>query len=717
MTEPSATTRTARANRRGLGIQSKLLVMLLVVSLVSILVTGIIGYSNGRASLNAAAFEQLTTIRELRANEVEQLIRSVQTGVQIDSRTSDTVDASLAFNQAFAELDSAGPYPGERERALEFYESTFLPQLESETGMTYDAVGLMPNSEAGVYLQANYTVNSEDFDASIAVTNAGDGSAWSAAHQTYHPYFQGLVDDLGYEDILLTNTAGQVVYTAYKGVDLGLNLFDTPEDQSSLSLAISTVLRTNSVDSVVTTDFERYRPSLDDPTAWIVSPIGNRQGLITGTMAVQVPVAQLNDALTGGEQWESQGLGTSGEVYLVGEDQLMRSVSRSLVENPEDYAEAAIGNGLSLETAERIVKDDSTVLLQSVNTRPVEQALRGESGTVIATGYLGVSKLSSYAPLRVDDGPNWVIVASMDESEALAPVADFTRIVLLSSGALVLFIAVLALMLARVFTRPLDRLLEGVRRVSAGERDVQVDTRTGDEYSEVGAAFNELSRSLQTKADLLDEERAESDRMLLSLMPAAVAERYRQGDETIAEDHSDVTVIYADFVGFDAYSTGLNSAESLGALNEILTGLDELAAELGVERVRTTKQGYLASCGLSIPRVDSARRVVEFAAAAESLVARLSAQWGTKLSLRAGIDSGSVTSGLVGRTSVVYDMWGEAVNLAYRLQDSVREPGVLMSQRVVDRLGDMFPVTDLGSVETKSGPQRTWRLDSEHARG
>ncbi len=233
------------------------------------------------------------------------------------------------------------------------------------------------------------------------------------------------------------------------------------------------------------------------------------------------------------------------------------------------------------------------MLLQSVDTAPVAAALAGQSGTTIATGYLGRSQLASYAPLAIHNGPKWVIVATMDESEAFAPVDDFTRIVLLSAGVLILLVAVLALLLSRIFTRPLERLMAGVRRVSAGERDVVVDTRTRDEYAELGVAFNGLSRSLQTKADLLDAERAESERMLLSLMPASVAERYRQGDETIAEDHADVTVIYADILGFDDYAAGMSSAEAVAALNEIVLGMDELAAELGVERVRTTKQGYL----------------------------------------------------------------------------------------------------------------------------
>ncbi len=116
--------------------------------------------------------------------------------------------------------------------------------------------------------------------------------------------------------------------------------------------------------------------------------------------------------------------------------------------------------------------------------------------------------------------------------------------------------------------------------------------------------------------------------------------------------------------------------------------------------------------------MDSARRVVEFAAGAQTLVARLSAQWGAQLALRAGIDSGSVTTGIVGRHSVIYDMWGEAVNLAHRLQASGGEAGIFLSQAVVDRLGGVFPVADLGTLggTTTPGAPHAWRLEAEVAR-
>ncbi len=712
-TPPSAPTAKRRL-RGGLGIQSKLLVMLLLVAVVSIAVTGVIGYVNGRESLRDAAFEQMTTIRELRANELEAALRTLRNGVVLDSRTSDTVEASLAFNAAFEELDDVPVTDAEHQQMLDYYTNSYIPTLEERSGQSFDPEALLPTTAAGQHLQAAYTSQHTDFDEALTVMDAGDGSDWSAAHAKFHPYFKGLVDDLGYEDVLLINSEGRVVYTAYKGIDLGLSLHEQPMTDTVLTAAFTEIMRSNTLDAVVMTDFERYLPSLNIPNAWVVSPVG-RSGAITGALAVQIPIDAINSVLTGDEGWADQGFGQTGEAYLVGDDNLMRSTSRELLQHPDTYAERAIASGTSPEVAERIVAVTGTVLLQPVNTAAAERALRGETGTIVAPGYLGSSRLASFSPVEAG-GPHWVIVASIEESEAFGPVDEFTRILLLSAGALVLIVAVLSLLLARVFTTPLDRLMSGVRRVAAGERDVEVDTRTKDEFAELGGAFNDLSRNLQTKADLLDAERAESERMLLSLMPATVAERYRQGDETIVEDHTDVTVVYADVVGFDDYTASMDSAHSLTALNEIVTGLDEIAARLGIERVRTNKQGYLASCGLSVPRVDSARRVVEFAAAAQKLVARLSAQWDARLSLRAGIDSGSVTTGLVGRNSVIYDMWGDAVNLAYRLQDAEPEPGVVLSQRVVDRLGDMFPVVDIGTMETKSGAQRAWRLTAEDAR-
>ena len=146
-------------------------------------------------------------------------------------------------------------------------------------------------------------------------------------------------------------------------------------------------------------------------------------------------------------------------------------------------------------------------------------------------------------------------------------------------------------------------------------------------------------------------------------------------------------------------------------MNELVKTFDEAADRLGVERVRNTRQGYLASCGLSVPRVDAPRRIVDFAIEMQTILRRFSDQQGADLHLRAGIDMGTVTSGLVGRQAIVYDLWGDAVNLAFRLQGGTTQPGVFVTQSVADRVADLVSFTDVGVVETASGMERVWRIE------
>ena len=120
-----------------------------------------------------------------------------------------------------------------------------------------------------------------------------------------------------------------------------------------------------------------------------------------------------------------------------------------------------------------------------------------------------------------------------------------------------------------------------------------------DEIGDLTVAFNEMSRNLEIKEELLTEQRKENDRLLLSLMPEPIVRRYREGEQTIAQEHQDVAVIFADIVGLDAMPNELSGNELVGILDELIRELDSAAEALGVEPVRTVHNGYLASCGLN----------------------------------------------------------------------------------------------------------------------
>ncbi|WP_147430040.1 adenylate/guanylate cyclase domain-containing protein [Frondihabitans australicus] len=701
--------------RGSLDIQSKLLIMLLAVSVLATLVVGAIGYVSGRNSLERAAFQQVTNLRESRSSELKRTIAEIQQDVILDSRNQSAIQATTAFTNGFDALQSSHISADQTSALSSFYADDFAPALEKNSGQTTDPSLFEPTSNAQKYLQSYYTVPFKlDYDNALAVDDAGDGSAWSAAHAKYHDYFRELVKQAGYEDVLLLDTKGNVVYSAYSGVDLGTNVLTGPYSKSNLTTAYNASLRSNSVDSAVTADYADYQPSLDAPTAWVASPVGSGAN-VEGVLAIQVPTATINAVMTGNGQWKSDGLGDTGEAYIAGPDKLMRSDSRELLQHPKEFEKDAVANGTPVATAKEEVARGSSVLLQPVNTTAVNDGLKGRSGTLIDSDYVGHQALVAYAPLSLN-GLNYVIVAKIKASEAFAPVTTFTRNLALSMAAIIVIVTLLSLLLAQVFIRPVRRLQSAVNRVSAGDIGAEVETRAGDEFGDLGISFNDMSRSLKLKQDLLDEQKAENDRLLLTLMPADVAERYKQGEETIAEDHADVSVAYADIVGFDEFARGKKSGEALVALNSIWKQFDEAADRLGVEKVRSTQRGYLANCGLTVPRVDNARRIVDFTLEQQAIVERFNVSTGTKLSLRAGLDTGSVTSGLIGRTNLVYDMWGDAVSLAFRVQGTGAVPGIYATQRVIDKLGDSVDSTEEGSVETSTGPQRVYRIAGESNR-
>ncbi|MET0966766.1 MAG: adenylate/guanylate cyclase domain-containing protein [Nakamurella sp.] len=388
----------------------------------------------------------------------------------------------------------------------------------------------------------------------------------------------------------------------------------------------------------------------------------------------------------------------------------MRSVSRLLVEHPDQYVSTVTATGTPVDVAERIVQVNGTVQLQPTGNLAVREALQGRSGTAVTSEYSNSESLVAYSPLEIDD-LNWVIVAHIDAAEAFAPVNEFTRNILLWTLAILVAVCLLSLLFAQVFTRPVRGLVDAVRRVAGGDLAVQVPAGSRDEFGDLGSAFNDMATSLRVKQELIDQQRIENEKLLHTLMPETVARRYREGEQAIAEDHQDVSVVFAELVGFDDYVSDLSSEEEITQLNTLMRGFDEAAERTGVEKVRTLRGGYLASSGLIVPRVDNIRRAVDFARELRTVVQRFNSQNGTEIDLRAGIDTGTVKSGLVGRSSLAYDLWGDAVSLAYRVRSITGQPGIFISQAVRERMPENLPVSQAGTLDLRGTSQPVWRIE------
>lgn len=695
-----------------ISIQSKVLLMLLVSSLASLGVIGTVEYVAARNALLPAASERMTQLREAQKRAIETLFSDLSDSLVVYSRGNTALEAVQAFTAGFDELANAPVDPGQQRALVDFYNERLIKPLERDTGTKLALDAVLPSNNSQRYLQAHYTVaaHGSSNPTGPAPDDAGDGSAWSAANARFNDYFREIATRFEYRDAMLLDTRGNVVYTVRKSASLGTNVLTGPYRQSNLRDAYEKAMAAASVNFVWITDFQPYQPQLGQPIAWLVAPIGP-PGKPAGVLALPLPIAKVNRIMTADKQWRAAGMGQTAETYLAGPDNLMRSDSRLFLEDPQRYRREALAAGSRRETVDTAIRWGGTTLVQPVATAAVRAAQRGEAGTVTDTGYLGRRELASYAPLSLPNSDlHWSILATRESAEANARVASLTQTLILTTTAMVFVICVAALLVAQIFVRPIRRLQAGAREISAGNYDVKIPVTSRDEIGELMAAFNDMSRNLQIKEDLLTEQRKENDRLLRSLMPEPVARRYREGEQTIAQEHQDVTVIFADIIGLDDISGKLSGRELVGLVDQLVRELDSAAESLGIEPIRTLHNGYLASCGLNFPRLDSVHRTVDFAVEMQDIIARFNSKTGYHLSLRAGINTGNVISGLVGRSSIVYDMWGAAVNLAHQTRGSTTQSGIYVTSKVYEVMHDIRRFTPAGTITVGGVEQQIWKL-------
>ncbi|QLL10188.1 adenylate/guanylate cyclase domain-containing protein [Mycobacterium vicinigordonae] len=682
--------------------------MLLVASLTSLGVIGVVGYVTARNAMLPTASERMIQLRESQQRAVETLFADLSNSLVIYSRGTTAAEAVEAFTAGFDQLANAPIDPAQQQALVNYYNDKLIKPVEQYTGTKLDLNALLPSSNPQKYLQAHYTVAAGG--SSPTPEDAGDGSAWSAANARFNDYFREIATRFEYRDAMLLDSRGNVVYTVRKSPSLGTNILTGPYRSSNLRGAYEKAMAANSTNFVWITDFQPYQPQLGAPIAWLVAPVGP-PGKPAGVLALPLPIAKVNRIMTADKRWEAAGMGRTAETYLAGPDNLMRSDSRLFVEDPQRYQAEAVAAGTPRTTVEQALRWKGTTLVQPVATPAVRAAQRGETGTMIDTSYLGRRELVAYAPLTLPNSDlHWSVLATRETDEANAQVASIAHTFLLTTATMVFVICVAALLVAQTFVRPLRRLQAGTQEISAGNYEVSIPVTSRDEIGELTVAFNDMSRNLQIKEELLKEQRKENDRLLGSMMPEPVAQRYRDGEQTIAQEHQDVTVIFADFIGLDDISNHLTGHDLVATVDDLIQELDSAAEALGVEPIRTLHNGYLASCGLNFPRLDSVHRTVEFAVEMQQIIERFNGRTGYHLSLRAGINTGNVVSGLVGRSSIVYDMWGAAVNIAHQIRSSARQSGIYVTTGVHDAVGDLRKFEPAGTITVGGAEQQIWRL-------
>src|SRR5215831_21000921 len=187
---------------------------------------------------------------------------------------------------------------------------------------------------------------------------------------------------------------------------------------------------------------------------------------------------------------------------------------------------------------------------------------------------------------------------------------------------------------------------------------------------------------LREKTELIEQKNRENEALLLNILPGEIANRLKQGENEIADNFADVTVLFGDIVGFTVLSSRISAAEIVDMLNGLFSRFDQAANELGIEKIKTIGDCYMAVCGLPNACSDHAEKMARMALRMVEATREYSNQTGLNLQIRIGLNSGPVVAGVIGTSKFIYDLWGDTVNLASRME-STGVPGEIQVTRSV----------------------------------
>ncbi|MEZ5385570.1 MAG: adenylate/guanylate cyclase domain-containing protein [Prosthecobacter sp.] len=207
-----------------------------------------------------------------------------------------------------------------------------------------------------------------------------------------------------------------------------------------------------------------------------------------------------------------------------------------------------------------------------------------------------------------------------------------------------------------------------------------------------------------------EQERA--DRLLLNILPEQIARRLKDDPKTIADGFHDVTVLFADLVGFTPMSEKMSPNETLRLMDQVFSRFDELVDRFGLEKIKTVGDAYMLAGGLPDPNDSHAEDVARMALAMQEEVRKFHCPQGEPLSIRIGIATGPVVAGVIGRKKFLYDLWGDTVNTASRMESCGEPNTIQVTETTWRRLRDHFTLRERGEVEIKGkGRVMTWYLE------
>lgn len=486
-----------------LGIKGKLIAILTGFSVLIVIVLGIITFQLSKSALEEQAFNQLKSIRETKKKDLQDYFKQIKDQVITLSEDLTITEFTEQLNTEFNYLDTAYS-PTQlnefRDQVNGFYKSSFIPKLNENLIKKVSPEAFVPQKNNSIVAQYLYISNNANpLGEKNSLNTANDGSKYSEIHKTIHPVINDYLKRFGYYDIFIINNEGDIVYSVYKEVDYATNLINGPYNKSNFAKVYKKALAANKSEDVAIEDFALYRPSYNAPASFIASPIFN-DGKKVGVLAFQMPVDNINSIMTGDRNWKEDGLGLSGETYIVGSDFKMRSNSRFLVEDPENYYKALEESNTDQKSIDLIKHLNTSILLAPVKTHAAKMAFQNKTNEEVVNDYRSVAVLSAYSPLKID-GLNWAIFSEIDEAEAFAAIYHIRNLIFIIGLILAAIAVVVANIFTISFTKPIIQLKDTFGKLALGILPPPLVITRKDEIGETNTALNGMVESLHNAAD------------------------------------------------------------------------------------------------------------------------------------------------------------------------------------------------------------------------
>ncbi|MBL8709658.1 MAG: HAMP domain-containing protein, partial [Rhodospirillaceae bacterium] len=414
--------------------------VLITLLAIAIIAVGAIAVIFAQAALSRSAEGKLVALVDARAAALESYLSTIEEDLGLMAIEAGTAEATAAFTEAYASM-------------------------------------------GGTTARRLY-VDDNPKDALWDLRDAGDGSGYSAVHARFHDWFKTFAERRGYYDVFLISPAGDVVYTYTKEPDFATNLASGPWKESDLARVWRQVADGKRTGAVTFTDFAPYEPSKGVAASFIGTPIMRGSELL-GVLVFQMPIGRINAVMQ-----RAEGMGESGETFIVGADFLMRSDSRFLKEG------------------------ESSILKQEVRTATVEAGIAGKQGVAEVLDYRGIDVLSAYKPIEFH-GVKWVVLGEIDSAEVFEDAVDTRNLIALVGLIALIIAAVIGVLGARSLTRPLSGLTDTMRQMADGSYEIQVPaTDRADELGDMAKAAEFFRGKLIEGRDLAARQAAEQERQI-----------------------------------------------------------------------------------------------------------------------------------------------------------------------------------------------------------